>query len=513
MMAEKSRTEYSARNASTAMVCQVLTILAGYFTRVVFTRLLSESYVGVNGLFLDIINVLSFSELGVGTAITYALYKPVAEKDLEKQKSLMLLYRNIYRGVALIVLLAGLLVVPFLDVLIKDKPDVEHLTLIYLMYLANTSMSYLLIYKRSLVDAHQKLYIGELYHHGFLLLQYALQVLVLVLTRNFLLYLAMYLLCTCAGNLAMARHADKLYPYLREKQVQPLPNQERKEITRNIRAMLMHKLGGTVVNNTDNLLLSSMVGIGSVARYTNYFLVIGSARHVLEQVFRGITASVGNLGVIEDEKRLHRIFEASFFMGQWLYGVAAIALYELLDPFVELSFGAQYIFPKSITFILCVNFFINGLRQATLAFRDSLGLFWYDRYKSVAEAAINLIGSILLARHLGAMGVFLGTFISTVTTSAWVEPLVLYRVRLKSSVLPYYGKYLLYCLVMLAVAKLTDLVCAQLSSSPWQLLLRLIICLALPNLLLLLCYHRTWEFRLLLEKAVRLLRHRFKREA
>ena len=513
-MGEKSRTEYSAINTSAAMICRVLTILAGYLTRVVFTRMLSESYVGINGLFLDIINVLSFTELGVGTAITFALYKPVAEKDQEKQKSLMRLYQNIYRTVALIVLLAGLFVIPFMDVLIKNKPEVNHLTLIYLMYLANTALSYLFIYKRSLVDAHQKLYIGVLYQSGFLLLQYALQILVLVLTRNFLLYLTIYLLCTFGGNMAIARKADQLYPYLREKNVQPLPQQERQEITRNIRAMLMHKLGGTVVNNTDNLLLSSMVGIGSVACYSNYFLVIGSVRQVLNQMFQGITASVGNLGVIEDSKRLHRIFGASFFMGQWLYGFAAIALFELLGPFVELSFGGQYVFSRDITFILCVNFYVTGLRQATLVFRDSLGLFWYDRYKSVAEAAINLVSSIILARRFGTVGVFIGTLISTMTTSAWVEPLVLYRVRLKSSPWPYYGKYLVYSLVIFATARLTHQVCALVQGSAWRiLLLRLPICLAVPNLVLLVCYHRTWEFRLLLHKALGLLRQKTRRKA
>lgn len=513
-MGEKSRTEYSAMNTTVAMIGRILTILAGYFTRVVFTHTLSESYVGVNGLFLDIINVLSFTELGVGTAITYALYRPVAEGDEEKQKSLMRLYRTVYRMVALIVFLAGLLVIPFLDVLIKNPSQVEHLTLIYLLYLVNTAMSYLFVYKRSLVDAHQKLYIGSLYRDGFLLLQYALQTAVLLLTRNFLLYLTIHLLCTCGGNIAIARKADRLYPYLRDKQVRPLPQRERKEITRNIRAMLMHKLGGTLVNNTDNLLLSSMVGISSVACYSNYFLVIGSVRQALNQVFQGITASVGNLGVIEDSKRLHRIFGAAFFVGQWLYGFAAIALYQLLNPFVELSFGAQYVFAPNIVLVLCVNFYVAGLRQAALTFRDSLGLFWYDRYISLAEAAINLVSSIVLAKRLGTVGVFIGTFISTVTTSAWVEPLVLYRVRLHMSPRSYYGKYLLYALVLAATAWLTDLACSQVSGGALRvLLLRLPICLALPNLVLLACYHRTWEFRLLADKARELLRRRFGREA
>lgn len=513
-MEHKSRTEYSALNTTTVMVSKMLVIVAGYFVRVVFTRLLSESYVGINGLFLDIINVLSFTELGVGTAITYALYKPVAEGDREKQKSLMLLYRRIYRVVALIVLGAGLMLVPFLDLLIKNKPDVDHLTLIYLMYLANSVLSYLFIYKRTLIDAHQRMYIGSLYASGFLLLQYAVQVIILVVTRSFLLYLSAYLLCTLLGNILVARHADRLYPYLREKKIQPLPKEERQQITRNIRAMLMHKLGGTVVQNTDNLLLSSMVGIVSVACYSNYYLVITSVHQVLRQVFQGITASVGNLGVSEDAKRIRRIFEAVFFAGQWIYGVAAICLYELVSPFVGLSFGQQYVFPARIVLILCVNFFVTGMRQATLVFRDSLGLFWYDRYKSVAEALINLLVSILLVKHYGTVGVFLGTFVSTVSTSVWVEPLVLYRVRLKQSAMPYYGKYVLYTAVVFAAAWLTDAACGLIHAEGWRLLLlRLPICVTVPNAVLLLCYFRTAEFRLLLHKGLHLLKQKTLRKA
>ncbi len=513
-MEKKSRTEYSALNTSAAMISRALTILVGYFTRVVFTHLLSESYVGLNGLLLDVVNVLSFTELGIGTAITYALYKPVADGSTEKQKSLMRLYRNLYWMVAAVVLCAGLLVLPFMDVLIKNRADVEHLTLIYLMYLANAALSYLFNYKRALLDVHQLLYIGVFYYSGFLLLQYIMQIVILILTKNFLLYLLAALVCTLCGGIGLARRADRMFPFLREKQVQPLPKEERREISQNIRAMLMHKIGSTIVNSTDNLLLSSMVGIGSVACYSNYYLIIGSVRQVLNQMFQGITASVGNLGITEDEKHIRKILEAAFFMGQWIYGFVAICLYEILSLFVEISFGAQYVYEQGIVLILCVNFFVTGMRQAVLVFRDTMGLFWYDRYKSVAEALINLVSSILLARLYGTAGVFIGTLISTLTTSAWVEPLVLYRVRLKASPARYFGKYALYTLVILCAALATDYVCGMIPGSGWRLLLRrLPVCIVIPNLFLLLCYHRTWEFRLLMNKGIRLLKERLRRKA
>ena len=150
-------------NTSVAFVAQVSAILMGFFTRVVFTRMLSEGYVGINGLFTDILNILSLSELGVGTAITYALYAPIAKGDIKKQQILMRMFRTFYRMTALFVMAAGLCLIPFLDILMKDRPDVDHLVLIYCLYLLNSVVSYLLIYKKTLIDAHQMNYITSGY--------------------------------------------------------------------------------------------------------------------------------------------------------------------------------------------------------------------------------------------------------------------------------------------------------------------------------------------------------------
>ena len=332
----------------------------GFVTRVVFTRTLSESYVGVNGLFTDILNVLSLTELGAGTAIVYALYGPIAKGDPKRQQALMRLYRNFYRLTAACVAAGGLLLIPFLDVLMKNRPQVDHLLLIYLLYLANSVLSYLLVYKRTLIEAHQMNYVVLIYQTAFLVIQDVCQIVILVTTRNFIAFLLIYIACTLFNNLCISAKADCLFPYLREKGVKELPGPEKKEIFRNIRAMMMHKLGNVAVNNTDNLLISSFVGVVSVGIYSNYYLLIGSVRQVLDQIFQGITASVGNLGATEDAERVKRVFETAFFIGQWLYGAAAICLYELLNPFVELSFGSNYLFSKEIVLILCVNSYVNG---------------------------------------------------------------------------------------------------------------------------------------------------------
>lgn len=508
-MTGKSRTEYSARNTMIAIISRIIAIIMGYAARIVFTHTLSESYVGINGLFTDILNVLALSELGIGTAVAYALYKPVAEQDVERQKSVMKLFQGLYRRVALLIATAGLLVMPFLGYLVHDADDVAHILPIYLLYLTNSVASYLFVYKKALVDAHQLNYIGVLYHTVFLVIQYIFQIAALIITRNFILYLLICLFCTVTNNVCVARKADSLYPFLRDKNIAPLPREEKQGIVKNIRAMLMHKIGNVAVNNTDNLLLSAMVGIVSAGKYSNYYLVIGSVRQVLNQAFQGIAASVGNLGVTEDRERIRTIFESTFFIGQWMYGFAGICLFQLLNPFVAASFGGNYVFPDMVVFVLCLNFYVTGMRQAALLFRDALGLFWFDRYKSLAEAVINLAASIWLALRFGVVGVFLGTFISTMLTSFWIEPYVLYRKKLGGPIAPYFLRYAAYSGTVFIAGFITHAACTLVQGHGVPFFLaEVLICIAVPNLVFLLCYHRTREFQFLWRTCMELLRRK-----
>lgn len=250
--------------------------------------------------------------------------------------------------------------------------------------------------------------------------------------------------------------------------------------------------------STDNLLISSFVGIISAGIYSNYYLIIGSVRQVLEQAMLGVAASVGNLGVTEENEKIGRIFDSLFFIGYWLFGFAGVCLLELLNPFVKLAFGKKYLFPKEIVLILCINFFINGMRRAVLIFKESMGLFWNDRYKAIAEAVLNLVISILLVTYFGVAGVFAGTFCSTVLTSVWVEPYVIYKYRLKKPVTGFFVKYAGYLGVMAAVWGITEYFCRFISGQAFMILVcRLGICLIVPNILLWFAYRRTAEWKVL----------------
>ena len=505
----KSRTENSARNTVVALAGRVLAILLGYAVRVVFTRTLAQVYVGVNGLFLDIINVLSLSELGIETAVTYALYKPIAEGDMERQKSIMRYYAKLYRMVAVAVALLGLAVLPFLPSLIADYGALDHVTLIYLLYLANAVASYLLIYKRTLIDAHQMSFITSLYHNGFLVLQYVVQMIVLVVTREFVPYLVVAIVCTVGGNLALSRKADKMFPYLRDRDVQDF---DPSNIERDVRAMLLHKAGLVVVNNTDNLVLSSLFGLIVVGIYSNYFLIIGSVKQICHEFFMGMAASVGNLGVTSSKERIQRILESVLLAAALLYGWAGICLYELIDPFVVLSFGEEYLFERGIVLVLCVNFVVMGLRSPSTIFHDSLGLFYHDRFKALSEAAVNLFASIAFAHLLGPIGVFCGTLLATISTSSWIEPWIIYRKSLGRSPAPYYIRLCAYAVVIAAAWALTAWVCGYVQGEPLPtMLLRIPICMVVPVTVFFIAFWHTSEFQLLVGKARQLLRHRLGR--
>ncbi|MEE8716203.1 MAG: lipopolysaccharide biosynthesis protein [Coriobacteriales bacterium] len=530
--AMRSRTEYSARNTTVSMVCSAVTIVAGYFVRVVFTHELSAAYVGVNGLFTDIISILSLSELGIETAVTYALYRPIADGDEDAQRAIMGLYAKAYRVVAAVVLALGLALMPFLPALIPDYGQIPDLNVIYLMYVANSALSYLFVYRRTIIDAHQLRYVTVLYVDGFLLLQYALQALVLVKTRQFVPYLAVAIACTVAGNVAVSRRALRTFPFLAARTPVPrIARSTRDAIVRDIKALFLHRGGKVLINNTDNLVITYFCGIVATGVYSNYYLIIGSIRQVCEAAFRGVAASVGNLGATTEADRVQRVLEASLLVTAWGFGLATICLYELLNPFIDLSFGRQFLYGGDVLALLCVNFYVMGLRNPSSVFHDSLGLFWHDRYRELAEAAVNLAVSIALCARMGVIGVFVGTLVASLVTSSWLEPWVIYRHWLRRSSMGYFARMAGYTGVVCVAWVVTDLVCrlacsglgaadvatgdvfgiagsAGLAGDLLLMVVRLAICLVVTNAVMFAALHGTADFRLVRDKLAWLARSR-----
>ncbi|MCR4843169.1 MAG: lipopolysaccharide biosynthesis protein, partial [Eubacterium sp.] len=383
--------------------------------------------------------------------------------------------------------------------------SVDRIYLIFFIYIVNSASSYLLIYRKTLIDAHQKVYITSSYTLGALVIQYILQVALLLIRPAFIPYLLIGLAVTVLKNVLLSRRALKMYPYLADGDVTPLSKEDRGAIMKNVRAMMYHKVGTILVNNTDNIILSAFKGLAVVGCYSNYYLLIGSVRQVLDRAFDGIAASVGNAGVTEDKSHTRTIFNLTVFVAFWLYGFSFICLYQLLSPFVGFSFGENYVFTRPVVAILCLNFLIRGLRKPALVFHDSLGLFWYDRYKPVAETAVNLVASLILVNIWGTFGVFVGTFISYMTTDFWVEPYVVCRYGLSGGVGDYFRRYGLYSLAVFLAFGVTEALCALVPSGGFvfEFCTRLPIVAVVPNVIFLICFFKTQDFQMVWRRIVR----------
>lgn len=449
-----SRTRNSLINISTNVIGQIVQMLLQFISRTIFVRFLSEQYLGINGLFGNILNLLSLTELGFGTAIIYSLYKPIAENDEKHITQLMNMYRRIYSVVAFAILGIGLLLVPFLDYFIAGENTIPNLRLLYVLYLLNTVFSYFLIYKRSLIEADQKQYICTIYQKIFSIIQNIVQIFVLFATHNYILYLLVMIFCNIMTNICISMKADHMYPWLKQDDKSLPDKTERMAIYKNTLAMSMHKLGTVCVNSTDNILMSALVSLGSVGIYSNYTLITGNVSLFAGLIYNSLTASIGNLGADCEKQKLYDTYRTLNFFCFIITSFCTLCLFSLLNPFLMVWLGEKYIFNISVVAIITLNYYLSGMRQMTLKFRDALGIFWYDRYKAVAEAIINLVCSFVLTKMYGIIGIFIGTTLCNVCVNLWVEPHILYKYGFQRSSKAYYweyGRYTLFTLVLAVV--------------------------------------------------------------
>lgn len=504
-----SRTSNTIRNMKFALVGQMMGILISFVSRKVFVMFLSAEYLGLNGLFSNILSMLALAELGVGTAIVYSLYKPIAKGDFEEIKSLMRLYKNIYTAVGFFILAAGCALTPFLHFFIKDMPDIPHIRLIYLIYVANSAVSYFFTYKRSLIIANQRWHVVTTYHYSLYFALNLAQMIVLWLTRSFIFFLLLQAANTLLENILLSRKADSLYPYLKDKDVFPLSYDVKCEIRKNVFAMVFHKVGGVIVFGTDNILISKLVGLTAVGIYSNYMLIRNALNIVTGLIFQSISASFGNLNALAAEERKRDIFHIINFIGAWIFGFCSICLTLLINPFISLWLGEGYLFSPPIVFWFVLAFYVSGMRTACLTVRDVMGIFWYDRYKPLFEVSINIIASIALGRSFGVAGILAGTVISTMTTCFWVEPLVLYRHGLHAPVRTFFVRYGIYTLITVLAGAVTIVLCKF--TPPSGIMgfgAKLAVCAVVPNAIFTICYFRTSEFKHLLSIAMDMIRNR-----
>lgn len=498
-MRNRSRTEYSILNIFTGVGGYFLNTVLGFVCRMVFVQCLAADYLGVNGLFTNILTMLSLAELGVGSAIGYALYKPLAENDEEKIASLMKVYATAYRTIGILIAVVGLALMPFIDLIIQEQPNIsESIYLLYAINLFNTASSYFFSYRTSLLIAAQRNYIVGGINYAITIIQSALQMVFLLLYRNYLGYLLIQTAGTFAYNVIVSWVATKQFPFIRKKDVKPLPKDEKRVLFGNIRDLMIYKVSSLLVNSTDNILITFFSGLATTGIASNYTLLVNTLNSLLGQVFNGLTASIGNHNASESVEKRYQMFSFLNLMNFWIFGWAALGIFFCSSDLVRLCFGEEYVLSSEIPFVMALNFFSVGMMNAVWTYKHTLGLFHYGRFIQIFTGILNIVFSVLLGTYWGLFGILFATFVARALTSLWYDPYAVFTHGFGKSPVLYVKKLVKYLIVLLLAAGLCQLSFAMIGGPHLvQTLLKIVLCSVVTNVVFLVAFCRTPEFDML----------------
>ncbi|WP_379137752.1 lipopolysaccharide biosynthesis protein [Paenibacillus sp. sgz500958] len=437
------RVRNSIINIITGIGNQLIITLLSFVSRTVFINSLGIEYLGVNSLFTNILMMLTLSEAGIGASIMYSLYKPVAENDTERIKRLMRLYRNAYMVIALVVMLLGLSVLPFLNDIVRDQ-SVQHLHVIYLIFLVNTVAPYFFSYKNAFLSVNQKNYIVTAAFSINSILSALIKISILYFTSNYILFLIVDSIMTISTAAILNMIANRKYPYLKEKAAGKLDPETKSDIVKNVKAIVIQNIGSFLILETESILISIFVSVSAVGLYSNYKMLIDISRTFINQVFQNLYHSVGNLVSSESKEKVYSVYKVMQLLSFWLYSLLAIVLFVTIEPFIKVWIGQKFLLPSYVLMLLLLLFFERGMRNPITTIKTTAGIFHEDRFVPLAQAGIGLTVSIILVQQIGIAGVFTGSLMGTLAMPFWTTPYLVYTKVFRLPVSHYYRAYLGY---------------------------------------------------------------------
>ena len=501
------RIQHTIKNIVFGYIGNLSSTVLGFILRTVFIMKLDETLLGVNGLYTGVLSMLSMAELGIGTALNFSLYAPVAQKNYDKIKSYMQFYKKAYRIIGLIVAVLGIVLVPFLKYFIKDPGGygIQELTIYYLIFLFNTVSTYFVSYKYSLVNAEQKNYIQTNILTVTKLATTILQLIVLVVTSNFLLYLLTAAAVELLQKIWANNYLNKRYPYLLDKDIVPLGKEETKDIWDKTKALLCLKIGDIARLQTDSIIISSFIQVAIVGIVDNYNMVINAVQNFVLVIFNSAISSFGNLIATESKQKQYELFKVYRFVANWIYGLSAIGFYVLLTPLVvDLWLGEKWLLGANIVALIVIDYYFKGDRVVMMNFRTAAGVFEQDKFLPLIQGGVNLVISIALVQKIGLIGVYIGTVVSGLIANVSRPPIV-YRVCFDRKSKEYFidtAKYMLVMAAILAIVlPLSDLLLKEVTLVSFVLTGVMIV--VVYNVIFLLAFCRTGEFRYMYDMVMR----------
>ena len=453
------RTKNATRNIIYGVFLKIYQLLGPFILRTIFIYTLGMEYLGLNSLFTSILSVLNLAELGVGSALVFSMYKPIAEDDTEKICALMNLYKLYYRIIGAVILIIGLILVPFIPKLISGSvPEDVNIYVLYLMNLGATVLSYwLFAYKTCLFGAHQRNDMIAKVTIVSSTLQYIIQAIFLISISNYYLYLTITLTTGIFNNLYAAYKSNKMYPKYKARG--NLERTEVKEIHRKVRDLFTSKIGGAVVDSADTIVISTFLGLTTLAIYNNYFYIMSSIYGFIMIIFNACMAGVGNSLIVESEDKNYNDLKKFLYIVCWIASVCTCCLLGLYQPFMKMWVGEKSMLSFNLVICICIYFFVRNINTLINMYKDAAGMWHEDKWRPLVVSLANLGLNLILVHYIGLFGILL----STILTMAFIGmPWLIYNlftVIFKRNAVEFILKMLFYTGLVCVMCVITYAIC------------------------------------------------------
>ena len=455
---ESSRTKNSISNSLFGIMSYFVTFIFAFVSRKVFSVSLGSEFLGLNSFFSNIVSMLTITELGLSTAIIFFLYEPLAKKDHEKIKSYIFFSKKIYMIIAACISFIGIILAIFINVFAETSIEINTVRIYFLFYLASTVATYFYAYKKSILYADQKNRIVAIVHTISKIIFEMTQMVIIFKTKNYYFYLILLIISNYFENFICSKYVDKYYGYLKkDDKKNNLSKLEKKDLFIKTKNLFIQNISSFIVTSTDNIIISSFINVTTVGIYSNYALLTSTLKTVFSQIFSAFTTSFGNLAVTETKEKSYMVFKNAYFFSFWFSSLTCIMYFLLIQPFINIWMGDNYLFDYSIPILLGISYYVINMNIPAISVQNAVGLHHVDKYVMVLQAIFNMIFSIVFVKIIGIQGVILGTILATLLFPTISKPYVIYKYVFEKNVTRYYIEWIFQLIIMILTFFITYL--------------------------------------------------------
>lgn len=504
-----SRTKRVALNSFFGIIAYIINLLLTFILQRLFVKYLGYELQGLNNFFISIINTLNVAELGIGAAITFSLYKPLSDNDQEKVAAIIILFRNLYFVIGIIVLCLSIVIIPFLPSLSGGSYGLNDLIVPYAIFVCNTLLTYIFTYNQTIIVADFKNYIQSIIIAVTKIVMIGLQITVLILFRNYWLFVLIMLLISTTSNICFSIYVAKKYPYLRTFKKSKLEKQERQKIKSNVFALIYHRIGNYIMQGSDGIIISAFLGLTLLGYYSNYLTLIGAFTTLLAAIFSGMSSGFGNLIVSTDRNHVKAVFEKARFVNFAITMLMTVGIFVMSEQFFDLWLTHETVLPNFTVAFICLNFYISSYSRMLGDIRAAAGIFQPDKYLHVVMAVIKLVISLILVNFWGIAGVLIGTTVCYVAKEVIVLPWIGAKFIYGGNVRNYYMTFLKDFIITVIACIVCFLInsCIFTGNLILNFVLGIVLCVAVCTVLIVVINFKTEEFKYLLSLVTKVKNH------